>query len=283
MLPPPEFLLTALGYGVLAPAVVTALGLLLALRRGGGEPVATGAGLAAGFAALAAGGLIGWGFLRPAEAWDWLPALALLATAAALAEQLGKRPHVVRCAARLAVAALTAWLLVGAQAAREPVDPYWYAGLALAVLALWGLLDRAARRRPGAATPALLAGVAFAAGAVAELANFSTPAHLSGVLGGVLAGCALVAWRRPREGVTRAGVPVLAVLLPGLLFVTYFTTFSFSDVPAASYLLLLAAPLCLSAAALVPIGKPSGRWEVAVRAASALVPIGAALTLAARA
>lgn len=293
MLPPPEFLLTALGYGVLAPAVVTALGLLLALRLGGGEPVAVGAGLVAGFAALAAGGLIGWGLLDPtkawdwravlallasAEAWDWLAPLALLALAAALVGQLGNRPH-FRWAARLAVAGLTAWLLVRAQSAREPVGPLWGAALALAVLVLWGLLDLAARREPGVTLPALLALVAFATGAVAELANFSTPAHLAGVLAAVLAGSALVAWRRPREAVARAAVPALAVMLPGLLFVTVRNTFS--DVPPSSYLLLLAAPLCPGAAVLLPLGRVAGRWEIAVRAASALVPLGAALALAA--
>src|SRR5437879_4925284 len=124
MLPSPELLLNAVSYGVLIPAVVTVVALLLALRLGGGgEPAAVAAGLAAGFAALAASGQISWDFLTPVEAWDWLPALGLVAAAAAcVVEQLGGRP-LERWAIPPVVAVLTAWLLIRAQSGRQPVAP----------------------------------------------------------------------------------------------------------------------------------------------------------------
>jgi hypothetical protein len=274
-------ILEPVGYGVLLPAVVTVVALLLALRLGGGEPLAVGVGVAAGFVALAATGQITWGFLRPAESWDGLPALALLAVIAAFEEQTAKHPRIVRWVGRVIVAGLAAALLVVRQSAREPLGIIWYPAVALAVLALWEVLDLAARRRPSRLAPALLALVAVAAAAIAELGGFATVALMGSVAVGALAGWAVVAGWRPDPAVCRAGIPVLAVLVPGLLFVSFCN--AFADVPAASYLLTLAAPLCLGGAALLCADRLSRVWEVAVLVASALVPLGAGVALAARA
>jgi hypothetical protein len=282
MLPSPAEILEAVGYGLLLPAAVAAVGLLLALRVGGGEPLGVGAGLAAGFVALAATGQTDWDFLRPKEAWDWLPALGLLAAVAAAAEQFVKWPVIVRWAGRVVVAALAAVVLVRAQSAREPhpLEPYWHGAFALAVLTLWGVLDLAVRRWPGGTVPGLLTLVAFAAAFLGERAGFLTVAQLGGVVAGALAGWTLIAWRRPLPGVCRAGAGPFAVLLPGVLFVASFN--SYSDVPAASYLLLLAAPFCLGATALLQLG-PSARRRALILGAATGVPLAVALVLAARA
>jgi hypothetical protein len=278
----PDLILPAVGYGLLLPAAVAVVGLLLAQRLGGGEPLGVGAGLAAGFAALAATGQTDWEFLRPKEAWDWLPALGLLAAVASAAEQFVSRTFVVRWAGRAAVAALAAVVLIRAQSAREPhpLDLYWHGALALAVLTLWGVLDLAVRRWPGGTLPALLTLVAFAAAALGEKAGFLTVAQLGGVVAGALAGWAPVAWRRPVPGICRAGVGPFAVLLPGVLFVAAFN--SFSDVPAASYLLVLAAPFCLGATGLLQLG-PSALRRALILGAATGVPLALALVLAARA
>jgi len=281
MLPSPDVILNAVGYGLLVPALVTVVALLLAVRLGGGEPAAVGAGLAAGFAALPATGQIGLEIYRPVEAWDWLPLLGLLAAAAGWIEQIGKGSRAVRWVGRLLVVGLTAGLLVRAQAAREPkpIALSWYPVVALVVLALWGVLDLSARRRPSAVTPALLAGVGLAAAAVAEFAAFTRVAQMGGVVAGTMGGWAIVAWRRPREGVVQAGVACLSVLLPGLLFAAYFN--GYGDVPAASYLLLLAAPLLLGAVTLLPSPDPAPLWRGLLRVAAVLLPLGAGLALAA--
>jgi hypothetical protein len=276
MLPSPAEILEAVGYGLLLPAAVAVVGLLLALRLGGGEPLGVGAGLAAGFVALAATGQTDWEFLRPQEAWDWLPALGLLAAVAASVERVG----LARWSGRIVVAALTTIALLVAQSRREPVPSYLFGAIPLAVLILWTVLDLAARRHPGGLLPALLTLVAFAAAALGEMAGFLTVAQLGGVVAGALAGWALVAWRRPRPGVCRAGVGPFAVLLPGVLFVAFFN--SYSDVPVASYFLLLAAPFCLGATALLQLG-PSALRRALILGAATGVPLAVALVLAARA
>jgi hypothetical protein len=276
VLPTPEEILQAVGFGLLVPAVVAVVGLLLAQRLGGGEPLGVGAGLAAGFVALAASKQTDWDFLRPKEPWDWLPALGLLAVVAATAGQLGKWPVGVRRLGRAAVAVLTAVLLTFAQSARDSITPKWYVALPLAVLALWGVLDLAVRRLPGGTIPALLTLTALAAVVMSEQGGFLTLAQLGGVVTGALAGWALVAWRRPRPGVCLAGVAVLAVLLPSLLFLVSFN--SSSELPTASYLLLLAAPLCLGAMSLLPLGQSAWRRTVILGAVTG-VPLAAALVL----
>jgi hypothetical protein len=278
MIPSLDVILETVGYGLLVPAAVTVVGLLLALRLGG-APLAVGVGLAAGFAALVKRGQTLSDYLKPEEAGDWLPALGLLACVAAFVEQRGAGSLVVRWSVRLIFAALTAGLLVRVQSVREPIEPVWYGALALAVLALWGVLDLAARR-PERMLPALLALAALSAGVLAELAGLSTIACLAEVVAGALIGCALIALWRPRPEVCRAGVPMLAVLLPGFLFLSYFNTYSYSSVPPASYWLLLAAPLCLGVASLLPLGQSPLRRAVVLGTAT-LVPLAVALALAA--
>jgi hypothetical protein len=274
MLPSLSEILEMVGYGLVLPAVVAAAGVWLALRLGGGEPLGVGAGLAAGFAALAAS-QSDWRILRPEESWDWLPALGLLAAVMAV----GDRNALSRWSGRVVAAALTGVLLLSAQAKRGALPPYLFASLPLIVLILWALLDLAVRRRPGATLPALLTLVAFSAAALGEMGDFLTAAQRGLVVAGTLAGWTFVAWRRPTPGVCRAGVGVLAVLLPGVLFVGAFNRYG--DVPTLSYLLVLVAPLCLGAMSLLPFGKPGWR-AVLFLAAATLIPLAAALALAAR-
>ncbi len=279
MLPSLSEILEAVGYGVLVPAAVAALGLWLALRLGGGEPLGVGAGLAAGFAALAAS-QSDWSFLHPQESWDWLPALALLAVVAATAEQALKQTTFSRWSLRFVVAALATVALTNSQLKRGPLPPYLIGAIPLAVLVLWAVLGLAVSRRPGGLVPALLTAAVFAAAALGEMGGFLTVAQAAGVVGAALAGWAVIAWRRPLPGVCRAGVAVFAVLLPAVVFVAAFNRVS--DVPPASYLLVLAAPLCLGALSLLQLGQSAWRTAAVLVAATA-VPLAAALALAARA
>src|SRR5262245_25093861 len=116
MLPPPQFVIEALGYGVVVPAAVTAVGLSLARVAGwsarGGDLAAVSLGLFAGLAALGASRQAGWEFLSPDDAWEWLPALALLAAVVGVIERFHAVPGAIGWALRAGVAALTAWLLV---------------------------------------------------------------------------------------------------------------------------------------------------------------------------
>jgi hypothetical protein len=280
MVPSLDVILRALGCGIAVPAVIVVVG-LLGLRFRGGAVFAVALGLFGGFAALAASQQLGWGFLAypPADSWDWLPGLALLGViAGGLCDVLGSSAAARRVVS-LGVAALTGWLLVRAEFGAESPSPWWYAGLAAAVAALWWLLDYAGERRPGFGLPALLALVAFGTAALCELSGNLRFAHLSGVLAAVLAGCAVVGWLRPGQPIARATVPAFAVMLPGLLFLSYRN--NFGDVPTASYLLLLAAPLLLGGTALFPSPGPARRWQGLIPVGAALLPLGAGLALAA--
>jgi hypothetical protein len=281
-MPSSDVLLSAVGYGLLLPAAVAVVALVLAIRLGGGESLAVGIGLASGFAALAATKQIERDFLWPAEAWDWLPALGLLGCIwVAVAQLPNKFAHLIDWTGRAVVAGLAAWLLVRAQSKREdePLVAHWYAALGFAIIILWCVLDWAAWCRPGRVMPLLLALVGLAAAVLAELAGLSTVAQLAGVAAGALIGWAVVALLRPSVAVCRAGVPVVAILLPASLFVAYFN--SFSDVPTTSYLLLLAAPLALGLAALLPLWAAPSWRRATVEAGAALLPLGVALALAA--
>jgi hypothetical protein len=177
------------------------------------------------------------------------------------------------------VASLSAVALVRAQSPRDPLTADWYAYLALGILILWGVLDLASRRHPGPLLPALLAVVVLAAAALAEQGGFTRLAVMGAVPAGALAGLALIAWRWPREGIVRAGVPVLAALLPSILFTAFFN--QVTDVPRVSYLLVLAAPLLLGLATLLPSSDPPTRWRALLRLGAGLVPLGSGLALAA--
>jgi hypothetical protein len=290
MLPPLDVLLNALGYGLLLPAAVTAIVLIVAIRWGlvprGGDLIGVAAGLTTGFAALAATGQITWGMLKPDDCWDWLPGLALLASAVGILDRMLIRPVpgmdgriglvrlLVRWLLRLIVAGLTTWLVVGTQAKLESIPTWMFGAIALIVTVLWGL-DWLAHRWPGPLLPALLAFTAFSAAGVMEFCGFLRLAQMGGVLGAVLVGCTLVAWRRPAELVPAGAIPALAVLLPGLLFATYFNTSS--EVPLLSHLLVVVSPICLLATSVLP-----ARW-VLVRVGATVLPLAVALTLAARA
>jgi hypothetical protein len=282
VLPSADEILQAVGYGLLVPAAVAVVGLLLTLWPGRGEPLGVGAGLAAGFVALAVSGQGDWKFLHPKEAWDWLPALGLLAVVAATVGQVVKWPDLVRWVGRAAVGVLTAALLIRAQSGREPqpLEAYWYAALALAVVALWGILDLAVRRVPGGTVPALLTLTAFAAAVLCELVGFLSLAQSGGVAAAALAGWAVVAWWKPRPGVCLAGVAVLAVLLPAVLFVAWFN--KSNAAPPSSFLLMLAAPLSLGATSQLPFGESAWNRTVLLGAVTS-APLAAALVLAARA
>ena len=285
MLPSPDMVLKAAGCGLLVPAAVTAGGLALArcggLRQGAvriGEVLAVAAGLAAGFIALAASGELTWEFLALEDAWHWLPLLSVAAAVVGVADRALARCRLLRWGVRLVVAGVAAWLLVRGESAYQEVSPGWYAGLTAAVLALWGVLDPAVGRWPGAWPALLLAVVGLSSGAVLALAGIMKFALVAAVPAAVLGGCAGAAWGDPGESAVRPALPAFAVALPGLLFSGWFNTFS--DVPAASFLLVWAAPLALGVTAFL-LAPSTKRWPAAVQAAAVLAPVGAALALAA--
>jgi hypothetical protein len=290
-LPSFDVVLKPIGYGVLLPAAVTGVGLMLGARprvsARGGQVLAVAAGLVAGFLALAATGQLTSGFLKPDDTSDCLPGLALLACAAGIVERLLPEPFLnpakrsglaLRWAMRLGIGVSTGWVLVRAQSTRELLSDGWIAALALAVTALWGL-DSLARRWSSFALPVLLALIAFGTAALIELCGFMSLAQMGGVLAAVLTGCAAAGWLRPHAGVAQGAVPAFAVLLPGLLFASNFN--NYNQVSSTSHLLVLAAPLILLLTAAPPIARLSTKRLTFLRAAVVLLPLAKGLSLAA--
>lgn len=278
MLPGPDLLLELLVFGLLIPGGVTAAGLALALRRGragAAAPLAVAVGLAVGLGGLAYVGAGGWEFLQPVDAWHFLPALALVATAVGFVERRRSLPIALRVLGRLAVAGLAAWLLLRDEA-QPPAG--WYPALAISIIAIWGPLMMLADRWPGPALPILLALTAFALAALLELSGILRFALTASALGAVLCGCSLVAFRVPRPNVTACAVPAFAVLVPGLLVVGRLNTFS--NVPAESYLLLLAAPVALGLTGALPAESLRPATRAALRLGVTLVPLAAAVATA---
>ena len=254
--PPPPLLLTmtpsldvilrAVGYGMVLPATVAMVGLLVGWRVRGGAKIAIVAGLFAGYVALAATQQIRWGFLKPVDPSDWLPALTLLAFLASVPAEFPSLQRFVGWPACLGVAVTTGWVLVWAESAIEPVNAWWAVGIAAAVIVLWRALDHAARHWPGFVMPSLLAVVLLVTAAICEMSGNLTFAHIAGIVAAVLAGGAVAAGLQPQLPLLRAAVPAVAVMLPGLLFVSFWN--NFGEVPSTSYLLVLAAPVSLSVA-----------------------------------
>jgi hypothetical protein len=283
-MPSLDLILNAVLYGVLVPAVVTALGLLAALRFWrGAAPAAVAAGIGAGLVALAKTNQINWGFLKPERSWEWLPGLALLALLVGLLDQALSLPLVVRWLLRVVVAGLTGWLLVQAEVAIQPREIEstangWTAAIAVAVLILWGLLDHSARVSPTRLQSALLTLLLFAVGAVMEMSGSSTMAQTGSVVGAaILATCVMPLWRTSSDFV-RAPIPAVGVFLPGLLFSIHFNTYA--SIPSTSYLLLLVSPLPLAALGLSP---NRSRTLLLLSATASLLLMSLGVALAARA
>jgi hypothetical protein len=284
-------ILSAVFFGILVPAVVTAAGLWLALRMKHGAALAVAAGIGAGLLALAASaGLTAWqtsdplvwGFLKPDRSWDWLPGLLALALVVGLIEQTLSLPVVLCWFLRLIVAGLSGWLLYRAelvyQSAEQPLESWWPLAIEGAVLILWGVLDYSARIHPTAWLTGSLTVVLFALAGVMELAGNMRLAQTAGVVGAVTLATTAVALWRPLPPIVRSVLPAIAVLLPGLLFANYFN--NFASIPWYAYVLLLVAPLPLGA-----IGLPRRRSLALILLSVALnlILVALVVVLAARA
>jgi hypothetical protein len=277
-MPPIEFLLHALLYGVAVPAAVTAALLLLPLRLrpGLGEPAVRCLGALAVAAGFVAGGTaLGLLPLRPELPWDWLPWLGLAAVASA-----APLPGLLRVALWLSVAALTAWRVVPVGDGGEVPVGRCRLTIAMGVLTL-GLLAPLARRRPGPLVPLLLALVAAGGAVVIEQSANAKYAQLAGTLAAALGAVALAAVVSPNRAVATGAVLVTAVLLPGLLAEGYFN--NFGDVPLTSFVLAAATPLGLAVPELPGLRALSPRWSAAVRMLAVLVPLAVAVVLGLRA
>ncbi|MBI3271104.1 MAG: hypothetical protein HYZ53_19020 [Planctomycetes bacterium] len=288
--------------GILLPAVVAGLALLVAWRpwrRGGGaggggaghaEAAAGAWGGALGFGCgYVAGQLAGVGLpaFPPRESMDWFPWIAFAAALLGLLEASGRGPAWLRWGLRAALSVGAIRLVLAPEIAYRAWGVWessaWVAGLAVAGLLVWSGLEAAARRAPAAAlAPAwVVAGTAVAL-VLAQSGNAKL-GQAAGSLTSAVGAAMVLSWLAPAASFSRGGVPVLAALFPALLVVG--CTNNYGEAPTASFLLAAAAlPAPLAGILLLRStpGRPS--WKHALlNAAVTLVPAGIGVGLALRA
>jgi hypothetical protein len=267
------FELQALVFGLLVPGAVSLACCWAAARR----PAAPARGLAGSLIFLAvaacafAMSLISF---PPREAWQWLPWLALAMTLPSLLT--GHLAILEIFYAIIAIAA--AWLLVPDVERLAPQRPYWLAALPALVLASTTSAVWQARTLDGPALAFYWVLISSAAPLLVFLASLGTFAHLAGMLTASAAGAFIA-------GLLRRGRPINAVLAPGWAslcagLVLEARLASFSEVPLASYLLVLLSPFMIWLTALPGLRKMKPVWRTTIGTLCVLAPLAIGLALA---
>lgn len=238
-----------------------------------------GLGLAGGF--FAAFAFLDWAPLKPEDSWNWLPYLALLAVGAGFTEELANVPVSVRWCLRGMVAAAAAWLLLPDWPELQANRVAWLAAIGLAVLVLWSLLELVAQRQPGPGLPLLLLALSLAAAALLFLAGNLKLALLPMALAAGLGGLTLVACIYSDKALLPGAVPGFTVLFVGLVFTARFHNYAEPPVPAASFVLVGAAPAVLLLGLLPQVAQLRASRRFAVQAVALLLPVALGLALAA--
>lgn len=257
--------------GVLLPAFVA--GVVLAVVR---NRRAAGLALALGYPAghVAVAGRLP---LPPIEASEWL---AWVGLGGGLLAALAPPPTAAawRWLQRAVIAGVVTTLLLRplVRNAWSPGRSFaWLAGTGAAAFALAATVDTLATRSRGARVPLALSLAAAATSGAILNAGSALVAQLAGVLASVLGAVALgtFAWRRSSH--TGAVLPAVG-LLCGLLAVGY----HYVELPAASALLLAAAPAAPWLAETKPIRNLPRPATTAIALGLAALAAAAALLLA---
>jgi hypothetical protein len=273
-------LLEAVGYGVVLPAAVAAI--IVALFRGaiGSLPRTAGAlALAAGF--CTGFFTLGLGNAKPTYYWDWLPAASVVLVATSAVDLLPRLRWLVRPLEIVAVSLAAAWFLIPNFPSLQATRNNWVVGLASAIGILWIGVGTLARRETGPRLPLAFMAVALSAGALLMLSDSARFTQMVGVLAGVLAGTAALAWFRPKPQPFTGMAAGFAVVLAALLIDGYLSTYS--DIPLACFVMVLAAPLLLWLRQFRPVAKLAGLKRILVAELPMLLVLAAALAVAWRA
>jgi hypothetical protein len=289
-----KLIIDALLGGVLAPAGFAVIVLLSIRRLRPGSPTV---GELAGAVALGGGFLLAFALLRlapwwPEQGWHWLPYAAAAACAAGVVESAGRLPSVAVWALRLVVALMAGGLLVPSWESIAAHRTWWILGLAGGVLLLWAALGATAERLPTLRQSFLLGLIWPAVAVIMEQSGSAKFVQLAVVVAALLGAFWLVdlirKWR-PAAGRTnsvppfevcalRGAAPGIAVLLPGLTLNGYFA--SFSEVPLASYLLVISAPPALYLATVGRLRQLSTRAALIVQSVVMLTVLVCSVGLA---
>ena len=265
--------------GLVLPVVLCATALIGAWRPWRpGAPIA--GGLWAGAVALGIGFVPAflaadpWPGLPPHVTWHWIAWLAVVAAALGAADGLHRWPLQVRLSAALALAAGCGWLLVGDWVTHAWA---WRGTTALVIALLLVTLNASAQRHRGASVPLSMCLAALGASVVLILSGNAKLALLAGALAACLGVAVVLAWWRPEVSLARGGVPVVAVLLPGLVLSGYFL--SWSEIAPWVFVLAAITPAFIWVSGSIPLDRLPPWQATTVRVA--LVALVVAVTVVA--
>lgn len=271
------FLIKQIGFGVLLPAIISGLVLLLGRRFLGSWISALG---------ISAGYVMAHYLLYNMKAFsltlalqDWLPYIAIVALAWVLLEQLWWRFLWVRWLMRLFIIETIATRLLWTKITHrlERFRWEWYetavylTAIAVLVLAVWYVLERVSLRdaegeeaRTRAILPsALILFFALFSGSTL-FSHAGIGAQTAGILTATLGAIMVLCWFNPVFHLAVPAVGVVSIMLLGFGINAYF----FSDMPWYTVLLFAAAPATL----LLPLPKMPLIPQTAVRLGLMAVP-----------
>lgn len=272
--------ITDLLYGILAPAALAGA-LFVLLGRGLPSDIAKRFAATAG---LAAGFCLGYGLLElgpwiPETHWHWLPAAVVATLAAGPVARAGGVSWLERSLLYVLLAAVTGWFLIPTWNDLEPSRTTLLAGWCGYVVLVSLLLEALCSRATGGGLPLVLILTLLAAAVVLALSGSLRFAQIAGAGMGAMLGIGVtLVWSGTKDGL-RGGMLAFTVFAAGALLIGRLN--SFSDVPWASYLLVPVAPLALWLSVTGPLGKVTGwkRWLLQI--GLAMLPLAAAVLLAA--
>jgi len=271
---------TLIGVGVVLPVIVCAailIGAWWPLRPdtmiGGRQwagAVALGLAFIPAFLAVER-----WPGVPPLVTWHWIAWLVPVAAAAGIADTLVRWPTPLRLLGAATLAAVCGRLLVG-----DWVDHAWaWRAVTAAVIAVVAVsVNAAAERRPGAAVPLSLCVAALGASVVLIGSGSAKLAQLAGAVAACLGVAVVLAWWRPTVSLSRGGLAVVAVLLPGLVLSGYFP--SYSEIPQWVYVLAAVGPAFTWPAALIRLEGLRAWQATTIRVAVASIPVAITVTVA---
>ena len=266
--------------GVIAPLLIASIVYGACLRLARFDPAsryAAALALASGFCTAFL--FFTWAPLRPNEHWHWLPYLAVIAMIVGPASIATGVRRFERYALYLVVAAIAAFCLVPDWKSLETTR-HWHrliVGFGIALPCI--LLEELAKRRHGSLLPLSLFATCLAGSVVLVLSGSLKFAQLAGAVSFSLLGCSLVSLRSTKDAAFRGLMLAYTVLLGGLMYIA--RIHSFSQVPVASYILVLVAPIALWLAVVGPAARLPRRWQVVAQVAVVLIPLAIGVGLAA--
>ena len=268
-----EFELRAVVFGLVLPGLVSLVALTLAARFSRGWVRAlTGVALFLGIVLSAVG--LGLGPLRPLEAWQWIPWLALFVSLGNSA-----RTHIAILEIFYVLISLLASRLLVPDIERLAEERWlWLFTMPVVILTSISSAVMQTRKLDGPSLPFFWLLITLAGAVLTGLASLNTFAHLGGMLMAVVAGCLVAAWIFPTRSLTSIIAPGWATFFSGLVMEAKLA--SFSEVSLASYMLILIAPFMIWLTAIPGVRKMKPIWRTTIGTLCVLAPLAIGLALA---